>query len=103
MKLGIKPVWQGLTITFAMLVIMNGCQEEVTRKADWETHFTDLHFTSLKHGWIVGEKGFIIHTGDGGKTWHRQEVGTGEDFQGCLLYQPKIRLGCRRQRRDCRD
>ena len=59
------------------LILFNGCVKmEATRKADWETHFTDLHFVNHKLGWIVGEKGLIVHTADGGKTWKQQEVDT---------------------------
>jgi photosystem II stability/assembly factor-like uncharacterized protein len=33
----------------------------------------DVAFTDLQHGWIVGEFGKIMHTSDGGTTWHEQE------------------------------
>jgi photosystem II stability/assembly factor-like uncharacterized protein len=35
--------------------------------------FYDVKFTDLQKGWIVGEFGKIMHTGDGGETWHEQE------------------------------
>ena len=31
-------------------------------------------------GWIVGEKGLILYTKDGGETWVIKESGTGEDL-----------------------
>ena len=67
-------------ITF-IIVLFTGCEKQITRKADWETNFNDLHFVDAKHGWIVGEKGMIIHTNDGGQTWERQETGTEGDFK----------------------
>jgi photosystem II stability/assembly factor-like uncharacterized protein len=33
----------------------------------------DVKFTDLQNGWIVGEFGKIMHTTDGGETWHEQE------------------------------
>ena len=35
--------------------------------------FYDVKFTDLQRGWIVGEFGKIMHTEDGGETWHEQE------------------------------
>ena len=98
MKRICQRIYQVVTMIFALAVLLIGCTQEATRKADWETHFTDLHFVNPQYGWIVGEKGFIIHTNNGGKTWNRQEVGTEEDPQSCLLYKPQIRLGSRGQR-----
>ncbi len=40
----------------------------------------DVRFTDAQNGWIVGEFGKIMHTTDGGETWHEQEkslLGTG--------------------------
>ena len=66
---------------FCVLTLLLGCKKEVTRKADWETHFTALHFIDPKHGWVVGRGGLIIHTADSGKTWAKQEVDTNGDFK----------------------
>jgi photosystem II stability/assembly factor-like uncharacterized protein len=33
----------------------------------------DVMFPDAQHGWIVGEFGKIMHTSDGGETWHEQE------------------------------
>jgi photosystem II stability/assembly factor-like uncharacterized protein len=35
--------------------------------------FYDVKFVDLEQGWIVGEFGKIMHTDDGGETWHEQE------------------------------
>jgi photosystem II stability/assembly factor-like uncharacterized protein len=35
--------------------------------------FYDVYFTDPQNGWIVGEFGKILHTKDGGETWHEQE------------------------------
>ena len=66
-----------IAFLLGILILFNGCVKmEATRKADWETHFTDLHFVNHKQGWIVGQQGLIIYTADGGKTWKKQEVDT---------------------------
>src|SRR5262249_6402670 len=35
----------------------------------------DITFTDAAHGWVVGERGNIFHTSDGGTTWILQESG----------------------------
>jgi photosystem II stability/assembly factor-like uncharacterized protein len=35
--------------------------------------FYDVRFADLQRGWIVGEFGKIMYTGDGGEIWHEQE------------------------------
>ena len=56
-----------IAILFGISLLFAGCvKKEITRQADWETHFTDIHFADAKHGWIVGHQGWILHTADGG-------------------------------------
>lgn len=40
---------------------------------------TGVAFADASHGWAVGHDGVIISTGDGGKTWRRQDDGQGLD------------------------
>ena len=47
-----------------------------TANAEWvkqNTHtlawFRDVFFVNAKHGWIVGDNGFVLATADGGITW----------------------------------
>ena len=58
-------------------------------EGDWSSHLYDVHFISEKQGWAVGNavdvipgaefgegaESLIIHTKDGGQTWHRQNSG----------------------------
>ncbi|HVG37941.1 MAG TPA: YCF48-related protein, partial [Pyrinomonadaceae bacterium] len=37
-----------------------------------------VHFTDSKRGWIAGDEGYISHTGDGGQTWSKQNIGLKE-------------------------
>jgi photosystem II stability/assembly factor-like uncharacterized protein len=36
----------------------------------------DIAFADALHGWIVGDRGLVLHTRDGGASWQRQESGT---------------------------
>jgi photosystem II stability/assembly factor-like uncharacterized protein len=36
---------------------------------------TGVSFPDAQHGWAVGHEGVILHTGDGGLTWQRQDDG----------------------------
>jgi len=38
----------------------------------------DVSFIDEKFGWVVGEKGYMAKTADGGKTWTKVETGTKE-------------------------
>jgi hypothetical protein len=45
----------------------------------WQRQLTDLrsvHFIDAKSGWAVGERGTIVATADGEKTWTKQASGT---------------------------
>ena len=77
-----KKIFQHITcfwmvILFGLPFLFIGCvKKEITRIADWQTHFTDIYFADAKHGWIVGHQGWILHTADGGVSWEKQTVNT---------------------------
>ena len=77
-----------------------GCEETTSKKqiryewktvmeGDWSAHLYDVHFISETHGWAVGNsvevtpehdsgeggESLIVHTNDGGNTWHQQNSG----------------------------
>ena len=89
MKQTYQHIFQATVVALAFITLLIGCRQEVTRKADWEANFTDLHFADAERGWIVGEKGLIIHTKNSGKTWERQEVGTEGDFKAIYFANPR--------------
>ena len=77
------------TIIISLLVLLSGCgvklvlqqrpapvKAEIVRRADWEVEFRDVFFLDAKHGWVIGEKGTILYTADGGKNWETQNSGT---------------------------
>lgn len=37
-------------IAVVIAILLMGRKRQITRKADWETHFTDLHFVDTQHG-----------------------------------------------------
>ena len=87
-------------VVFIIALIIIGCEDitskEQTRyrwqtvmEGDWSSHLYDVHFISEKQGWAVGNavdvipgadlgegaESLIIHTSNGGQTWHRQNSG----------------------------
>ena len=77
-----------VTIVTSILLLLSGCgvksvlqqsapvKAEIVRRADWEVEFRDVFFLDAKHGWVIGEKGTILYTADGGKNWETQNSGT---------------------------
>ncbi|HVE58965.1 MAG TPA: YCF48-related protein, partial [Pyrinomonadaceae bacterium] len=39
-----------------------------------------VFFTSAEKGWIAGDNGYLAWTGDGGRNWTKQEIGTTENI-----------------------
>ena len=76
-----------IATAISVLVLLSGCgvktiqqpapvKAEIVRKADWEVEFRDVFFLDAKYGWVIGEKGTILYTEDGGKNWETQKSGT---------------------------
>ena len=82
------------------VVFLIGCEDTTSNKqiryewktvmeGDWASHLYDVHFVSETRGWAVGNsvdidpgldfgeeaESLIIHTDNGGQTWHRQTSG----------------------------
>ena len=87
-------------VVFIIALIIIGCENttsneqtryrwETVMEGDWSSHLYDVHFISEKQGWAVGNavdvipgadlgegaESLIIHTSNGGQTWHRQNSG----------------------------
>ena len=77
-----------ISIAISLLLLLSGCgmksglqqpapvKAEIVRQADWEVEFRDVFFLDAKHGWIIGEKGTILYTSDGGTNWETQNSST---------------------------
>jgi len=91
---------QVLLMLIVLIIVLTGCADPTSKKqiryewksvmeGDWSSHLYDVHFISGKQGWAVGNsvevtpgldsaeggESLILHTKDGGKTWHRQNSG----------------------------
>ena len=91
---------QVLAMLIVLIILINGCRDTTSKKhiryewktvmeGDWSSHLYDVHFVNENLGWAVGNavdlipaldaeekaESLIIHTEDGGKTWHRQNSG----------------------------
>ncbi|UCD38088.1 MAG: hypothetical protein JSW54_00970 [Fidelibacterota bacterium] len=53
---------------------------ELVRAAEGDVRYAALHFADQSHGWVVGDAGTIVHTGDGGWTWTAQQSGCSSDL-----------------------
>jgi photosystem II stability/assembly factor-like uncharacterized protein len=40
-----------------------------------DARLSDVFFVDATHGWAVGDRGVIVHTSDGGRTWNLQNSG----------------------------
>jgi photosystem II stability/assembly factor-like uncharacterized protein len=79
-------------VSILITLILSGCgiktaifpekpvKAKVVRTAEWKVDFKDIFFTDAKNGWIVGGKGTILHTTDGGENWENQVSGTEENL-----------------------
>ena len=93
MKQTYQHIFQATVVALAFITLLIGCRQEVTRKADWEANFTDLHFADAERGWIVGEKGLIIHTKDGGKRGNAKKLERKVISRQSIFANPALRLG----------
>ena len=91
---------QVLSMLIVLIIVINGCGDTTSKKhvryewktvmkGDWSSHLYDVHFVSETQGWAVGNavditpgldfgeggESLIVHTSDGGNTWHRQHSG----------------------------
>jgi photosystem II stability/assembly factor-like uncharacterized protein len=49
-----------------------------------------VFFIDPKEGWVVGDEGAILHTLNGGKTWHRQPTGLRSSLRSVHFLTPDI-------------
>lgn len=49
-----------------------------------------VKFITPQKGWIAGEHGTILYTGDGGDSWEFQESGTEEDLKSLAFINEKV-------------
>ncbi len=49
-----------------------------------------VFFFDHKEGWVVGDEGVILHTLNGGKTWHRQPTGLRSSLRSVHFLTPDV-------------
>src|SRR5690606_6706143 len=49
----------------------------------------DIAFVDAKTGWVVGDRGVVLATDDGGRHWHRQEVPLDAPLLGVHFADPQ--------------
>ncbi len=47
-------------------------------------------FLDFQHGWIAGDKGTVLYTGDGGNTWRLQRTSTGRGLRDVFFVNENI-------------
>ena len=60
-------------------------------KAEARPRLHGVAFSGPRHGWVVGERGTILRTRDGGQTWERQTIGS-ENLRGVAFVSEQV--GC---------
>ncbi len=100
LKQGSRGFFAPVVLFISILSSMVGCEDTASKKqiqyewktvmeGDWSSHLYDVHFISEKEGWAVGNpidvvpgqdfmedaESLIIHTDNGGQTWHKQSSG----------------------------
>jgi photosystem II stability/assembly factor-like uncharacterized protein len=71
-----------LLIVLSMLSLFSFSQDEWTLIHPYPTlsNLIDVHFVSDNEGWVVGTKGTILYTDDGGDTWETQHSNADESL-----------------------
>ena len=54
-----------------------------------EGDIQDIQFLDHENGWLVGEKGLVKKTSDGGKSWQDVESGIPTDLRGLFFLDPE--------------
>ena len=100
LKQGSRGYFAPVLLLISILLSIVGCENNASKKqiryewktvmeGDWSSHLYDVHFISEKDGWAVGNsvdivpgqdftedaESLIIHTDNGGQTWHKQSSG----------------------------
>ena len=76
-----------ISLAFLTLASRSTANESLRHVED--STLRSVHFIDQKEGWVVGDEGVILHTLNGGKTWHRQPTG----LHGHRLVIPMVANG----------
>jgi len=71
--------------TGTILKTADGGGSWISQQVPGEADLRDIHFTSMLHGWAVGDSGTILHTSDGGQNWIKQSINTSHNFSSVFF------------------
>src|ERR1043165_8514255 len=77
-----------LFLVFAILAVPASANEALRHAED--ATLRSVFFIDHKEGWAVGDEGLILHTLNGGKTWHRQATGVRSSLRSVQFLTPEI-------------
>ncbi len=66
---------QRVLFAFLLLFVIGGRASAQDLRHLEDASLRSVHFIDTKEGWVCGDEGVILHTLDGGRTWHRQPTG----------------------------
>nr|MBC8234747.1 hypothetical protein [bacterium] len=85
----IAPVIWGLCLALVILVSDGFTADKtwtVARESKIQSDLLDIYFLDHDYGWIVGTKGTILHTSDGGQNWVPQKTSISKDLSNiCFI------------------
>ena len=61
----------------------------VTQDSGTRSYLNGVFFQDARRGWIVGARGTILHTTDGGAHWHMVPSGLASDLEAIVFVGPK--------------
>ena len=68
-----------------MSASINSGTDWLYRSTGSRVRFNKIKFLDSGYGWIIGDRGLLLHTTDGGISWYRQYPGTDKDLYDLSL------------------
>jgi photosystem II stability/assembly factor-like uncharacterized protein len=80
----IPTVWKNI-VAFGCLILL--AAHISAAQSNWASvksgsagDLVAVYFTSAERGFVAGDNGYLAQTGDGGRTWTKQNIGASEDI-----------------------
>ena len=77
-------------ITLALLAVAASASASDDLRHVDDATLRSVFFIDHKEGWVVGDEGVILHTLNGGKTWHRQPTGLRSSLRSVHFLTPDV-------------
>jgi photosystem II stability/assembly factor-like uncharacterized protein len=79
-----------LLITLAFFTLAESASTSDQLRHVDDATLRSVFFIDHKEGWVVGDEGVILHTLNGGKTWHRQPTGLRSSLRSVHFLTPDV-------------